>query len=109
MVHSTPLLKLYLRYYLGRQGNATQQQVRALQEGQYDPLLRARFYIVGQDLALDEMMRSVASHSRRKGSVASLALVLTGDELLLLTIWSTYLILCYRSKWSREISPRVEE
>jgi hypothetical protein len=53
--------------------------VEALQEKHYDPLLRARFHIIGQDLALDEMMRSVASHSRRKGSVASLALVLTGE------------------------------
>jgi hypothetical protein len=59
--------------------------VEALQEGHYDPLLRARFHIVGQDLVLDEMMRAAASHSRRKGGVISLALVLAGEISLILT------------------------
>ena len=63
-----------IRYYLGRQGATNPNQLAALQNGHYDPLLGARFYLVGQDLALDEMMRAVASHARRKEK-ASLALV----------------------------------
>lgn len=69
-----------IRYYLGREETATKKQVEALQEGHYEPLLRARFHLIGQDLALQEMMRAIASHSRRKSSVTSLALVLTGPS-----------------------------
>lgn len=69
-----------IKYYLGREETATKKQVEALQEGHYEPLLRARFHLIGQDLALQEMMRAIASHSRRRSSVASLALVLTGPS-----------------------------
>lgn len=70
-----------IRYYLSRPGATTQTQLAALQGGQYDQLLGARFYLVGQDLALDEMMRAVASHARRseKGK-ESLSLVLSGPS-----------------------------
>ncbi|KAF9518501.1 hypothetical protein BS47DRAFT_1482562 [Hydnum rufescens UP504] len=69
-----------IRYYLGRQGAPTQSQVEALQASRFDPLLRARFCLVGQDLALAELMRAVASHSRRKNDTASLSLVLAGPS-----------------------------
>ena len=67
-----------VRYYLGRQDPSTQGQREALQAGHYEPLLQARFHLIGQDLVLREMTRAVASHSRRRKEGASLSLVLAG-------------------------------
>ncbi|KAF8333070.1 P-loop containing nucleoside triphosphate hydrolase protein [Cantharellus anzutake] len=67
-------------YYIGRPNAVTQGQREALQAGQYEPLLQARFYLIGQDLVLQEMTRAVASHSKRKKESASLSLVLVGPS-----------------------------
>jgi hypothetical protein len=68
-----------IRYYLRRKIDLTPPQLKLLQDSSLDPLLRTRFCLIGQDLALDEFVRTVVGHCRRH-SETPLSIIFAGPS-----------------------------
>ncbi|KAF8496320.1 P-loop containing nucleoside triphosphate hydrolase protein [Gautieria morchelliformis] len=66
-----------LKYYLNRQSLDIDSKpaLDVLQQSSFAPLAKARFDIIGQDRALDELYRVLGTHSQRKGKNALVILL----------------------------------
>ncbi|KDQ15714.1 hypothetical protein BOTBODRAFT_108216 [Botryobasidium botryosum FD-172 SS1] len=68
-----------IRYYLGRQLPVPIRQQELLKEAGFESLLRARFCIVGQDHALNELVRAIAIQCRQR-KMKPLSIIFSGPS-----------------------------
>lgn len=72
------LFTFQYRYFLNRPQSLdvdSKPALDVLQKSSFAPLAKARFDIIGQDRALDELYRALGVHSQRKGKNALVILL----------------------------------
>ena len=70
-------------YYLTRTADIPPRQLEMLRTAGFDPLTRIPFHMIGQDMALNELLRVLANHSRQ-AVPSPVSVIFAGKQKLLL-------------------------